>query len=123
MQKAAQAGLARLGRLPEWIDETTLSRMQAPAFAEALERLHNPLTPGDVEPTSPAWNRLAYDELLANQLALLLVRARMRALPGRAHASEGRIAESLLGALPYSLTGAQNRATARSAPISPPRNA
>ena len=110
IQKAAQAGLARLGRPPEWIDEATLARMQAPAFAEALERLHNPLAPADVEPTSPAASRLAYDELLANQLALLLVRARMRALPGRAHASEGRIAETLLGALPYQLTGAQARA-------------
>ena len=103
VQKAAQAGLIRLGRLPEWIDEATLSRMRAPAFAEALERLHNPLVPGDIEPTSPAANRLAYDELLANQLALLLVRARMRALPGRAHASEGRIADALLGALPLAL--------------------
>src|SRR5271154_2245262 len=110
IQKAAQAGLARLGGPPEWIDEATLARMQAPAFAEALERLHNPLAPGDVEPTSPAASRLAYDELLANQLALLLVRARMRALPGRAHASEGRLAEKLLGALPYRLTGAQERA-------------
>ena len=96
--------------------------MQAPAFAEALERLHNPLAPGDVEPTSPAASRLAYDELLANQLALLLVRARMRALPGRAHASEGRIAETLLGALAVPAdrrAGAGDRG--RSAPISPRR--
>src|SRR5277367_3519297 len=102
--------LARLPHLSEWIDEATLARIEAPAFAEALERLHNPLAPADVEPTSPAASRLAYDELLANQLALLLVRARMRALPGRAHASEGRIAETLLGALPYQLTNAQARA-------------
>jgi ATP-dependent DNA helicase RecG len=53
---------------------------------------------------------LAYDELLANQLALLLVRARMRELPGRAQPSEGRLADRLLAALPYQLTGAQARA-------------
>src|SRR5271155_1612520 len=42
VQKAAQAGLARLPHLPEWIEEAMLARMEAPAFAEALERLHNP---------------------------------------------------------------------------------
>jgi ATP-dependent DNA helicase RecG len=110
VQKASQAGLARLPALPEWIDEATLARLEAPSFAEALERLHNPQSPADVEPTSVALGRLAYDELLANQLALLLVRARMRALPGRAQASEGRVAATLLAALPYQLTDAQSRA-------------
>ncbi len=109
VQKAAQAGLARLPRLPEWIDEATLARLRAPAFAEALARMHNPQSPADVEPTSPWANRLAYDELLANQLALLLVRARMRELPGRAQPSEGKLAQKLIGALPYQLTGAQAR--------------
>jgi ATP-dependent DNA helicase RecG len=112
IQKAAQAGLARLPALPEWIDEAALARLKAPSFAEALARLHEPQTPGDVDPASPAASRLAYDELYANQLALLLTRARMRALPGRAMASEGRLAEALLGALPYGLTGAQARAIA-----------
>ncbi len=112
IQKAAEAGLARLPELPEWIDAASLTRMQAPGFAEALARMHAPQTPGDIEPTSPAGNRLAYDELLANQLALLLVRARMRELPGRANVGDGRIADRLLAALPYALTGAQTRALA-----------
>ena len=72
--------------------------------------MHNPRNPADIEPTSPAGNRLAYDELLANQLALLLVRARMRELPGRAQISKGIIAGKLLAQLPYELTGAQTRA-------------
>ena len=110
IQKAALGGLDRMPALPEWIDETTLSRLQAIPFAEALARMHNPRNPADIEPTSPAGNRLAYDELLANQLALLLVRARMRELPGRAQISEGIIAGKLLAQLPYELTGAQTRA-------------
>ena len=111
VQKAAQAGLARLpasARMDRRGDARANCRRRP--SPRRSTRLHNPLAPGDVEPTSPAASRLAYDELLANQLALLLVRARMRALPGRAHASEGRIAETLLGALPYQLTGAQARA-------------
>ena len=112
IQKAAQAGLARLPALPEWIDAPNLSRLKGMTFAEALGRMHNPQSPADIDPASPAAHRLAYDELLANQLALLLVRARMRELPGRAQVSEGRVADKLLAALPYSLTGAQARAVA-----------
>jgi ATP-dependent DNA helicase RecG len=112
IQKAAQAGLARMPPLPEWIDDAVLARLGGISFAEALTRVHDPETPADVEPTSPAVSRLAYDELLANQLALLLVRARMRELPGRAQPSDGRLAETLLAGLPYRLTGAQTRAIA-----------
>ena len=45
------------------------------SFNAALETAHNPVHDSDLEPTTPARQRLAYDELLANQLALLLIRA------------------------------------------------
>ncbi len=72
--------------------------------------MHGPKTPEDIDPASPAATRLAYDELLANQLALLLVRARMRVIPGRAHIGEGALARRLETALPFSLTRAQRQA-------------
>jgi ATP-dependent DNA helicase RecG len=106
VQKAAQAALARLPALPEW----SPARFDGLSFAEALKRLHTPETPEDVEPASPARRRLAYDELLASQLALLMVRARLRAIPGRAQKSEGHLAARVLAALPFSPTGAQTRA-------------
>ena len=109
VHKAAQAALARLPALPEWIAGPASGGL---GFAEALRRLHCPEAPGDVEPTSAAWRRLAYDELLANQLALLMVRARMREATGRPSRSEGRLAARVLEALPYALTGAQARAIA-----------
>lgn len=112
VQKAAQAALARLPHLPEWIEDASLSRLGGLPFAEALAAFHSPRAPQDIEPPSPASRRLAYDELLANQLALMLVRARMRDLAGRVNASEGRLAAKLLAALPYALTGAQTRAIA-----------
>src|SRR3712207_4177680 len=59
---------------------------------------------------SPSRRRLAYDELLATQLALALVRSRMRRLPGRQNAGDGSLAEKIAGALPFALTGAQRRA-------------
>jgi ATP-dependent DNA helicase RecG len=110
IQKAALAGLKRLPVLPEWIGDPNLKRVGGLAFAEALGQLHAPTAPSDIDPQSLAWQRLAYDELLANQLALILVRARMKGLPGRAIVSEGKLAEKILAQLPYSLTGAQRRA-------------
>jgi len=63
-----------------------------------------------VLPESPAWTRLAFDELLAGQLALALVRAHMRRQAGRGSASEGRLRARILKALPYALTHSQQRA-------------
>jgi ATP-dependent DNA helicase RecG len=81
-------------------------------FADALRLSHAPQAPVDAEPTSPARRRLAYDELLAAQLALALLRARMRRAAGRALLAEGRLGEEILAGLPYALTGAQTRAVA-----------
>ena len=61
-------------------------------------------------PESLAWTRLAYDELLAGQLALALVRAHMRRQAGRGHAGEGRLRARILKALPYALTHSQQKA-------------
>ena len=112
VQKTALAALNRLPALPEWIEPATLRGFEGVSFTDALRRLHEPTNPGDIEPTSAAWRRLAYDELLAGQIALLMVRARMRVLPGRAQRSDGLIAAKLLSRLPYQLTGAQARAVA-----------
>jgi ATP-dependent DNA helicase RecG len=112
LAKAAQGALARLPRLPEWIADKTAQQLGAPSFAGALAAMHNPQRPADIDPAGVAATRLAYDELLANQLALLLVRARMRALAGRSSGGDGRIAASIEAALPFALTAAQNRALA-----------
>ncbi|THD42526.1 MAG: ATP-dependent DNA helicase RecG [Bradyrhizobium sp.] len=112
ISKAALAALARLPKLPEWIDETNLRRLQAIGFGEALGVLHRPEAPADIDPAGRAMVRLAYDELLANQLALLMIRARMRSVAGRANIAEGRIARRILDALPFALTGAQTQALA-----------
>ena len=108
--RAAEGALKRLPRLPEWVSDKTLRDLNLPTFAEALGAMHHPETPADIDPAGPAATRLAYDELLANQLALLLMRARMRVIPGRAHLAEGDLARRLETALPFSLTGAQRQA-------------
>jgi ATP-dependent DNA helicase RecG len=72
--------------------------------------LHRPSEPHDVAPESLAWSRLAFDELLAGQLALALVRAHMRRQSGRGSSSEGHLRAKVMKALPYSLTHSQQLA-------------
>ena len=112
VRKAADAALAKVPLLPEWQDEAWLRQQEWPAFAAALARLHHPGEPGAVAPETPAWSRLAYDELLAGQLALALVRANQKRLAGRPSIGDGRLAKKITDTLPYSLTHSQAHAIA-----------
>ena len=110
--KAIRAALERLPDLPEWIDQALLEQHRWPSFAGALRALHRPSTPDALRPDSPARTRLAYDELLANQLALALIRRHLRQSKGRAFAGPGVLREKIATALPWPLTDAQQRAVA-----------
>ena len=95
----AQA-LERLPELPEWIEPGQFAKMKWPGWADALRLAHK----GD---HAAARDRLAYDELLANSLALMLVRADNRRRRGQALAGDGSLRGKL--DLPFPLTGAQKR--------------
>jgi ATP-dependent DNA helicase RecG len=111
VRKAAEAALTKIPKLlPEWQDPAWLQREGFPSFAAALQTLHHPAEPTDILPEGKAWSRLAYDELLAGQLALALVRAHQRKLPGRGSSGEGLLRAKVTAALPYSLTPSQGRA-------------
>jgi ATP-dependent DNA helicase RecG len=112
VRKAADAALERLPELPEWQDPSWVARERFPPFAEALRILHRPAEPADVAPEGLAWSRLAYDEFLAGQLALALVRAHLRRPAGRSTTSSGHLRKKLIEALPYSLTRSQTSAVA-----------
>jgi ATP-dependent DNA helicase RecG len=110
VRRAMEGAIAALPDLPEWQDEAWLSRERFPAFADGLRHLHRPAEPHDIAPESMAWTRLAYDELLAGQLALALVRSHMRRQAGRGSSSEGHLRAKILKALPYALTHSQQQA-------------
>ncbi len=110
--KAADAALARLPALPEWQEASWVARERFPTFADALRVVHRPAEPADLLPEGLAWTRLAYDEFLAGQLALALVRAHLRRPAGRSTPGTGQIRKRLIEALPYSLTPSQGRAVA-----------
>jgi ATP-dependent DNA helicase RecG len=112
LRRAILGAVARLPDLPEWLDPELMRRRSFPSLRMALHRLHDPSDPLDIDPDSAAWRRLAYDELLAGQLALALVRAKLRHVSGRPLDGDGRLEAAIRAALPYSLTGAQEQALA-----------
>jgi ATP-dependent DNA helicase RecG len=108
--KAARQAIERVPELPEWQDAAWLKQRGWPGAATALARLHRPEAPPDVSPASPPWQRLAYDELFAGQLALALVRQSLKSQPGRSVTGDGRIRARIADALPFGLTGSQRHA-------------
>jgi len=108
--KAVRHGLERLPDLPEWQDESYRARQAWPSFTDALRTAHAPQSEADLAPVSGARTRLAYDELLANQLALALIRDGVRRQPGRVLKSPGTLRRKAISALPFQLTEAQTKA-------------
>src|ERR1051325_9037573 len=109
VRKGAEAALSRVPILPEWQDEAWLRQQAWPTFGSALSGLHQPAEPGAVAPDTPAWSRLGYDEWLAGQLALMLVRANQKRSAGRSSKGGGKLARKIVAALPYALTPSQAR--------------
>ena len=107
--KAVRSALERAPELPEWLDEALVHRESWPSWRAALETLHHPEGEESLSPQTPARRRLAYDELLANQLALALVRHSQRGQAGRAIQGDGRYVRALEAGLPFRLTHAQER--------------
>ena len=95
--------LSRTPDLPEWIDSSQVNKEDWPTWRDALVLAHK----GE---NAPARDRLAYDELLANSLALMLVRADNRKRKGQPLQGNGTYRGKL--ALPFPLTGAQRRSIA-----------
>jgi ATP-dependent DNA helicase RecG len=108
--KACRLALAKAPELTEWQETSWLKARGWPSYHRAVTSLHRPEDASDVSPGSLAWQRLAFDELLAGQLALGLVRQGSKQQRGRSIAGDGRVRQRVLGALPFSLTNAQNKA-------------
>ncbi len=110
LMKAERAAAERVPPLPEWQDATWLKARAWPGLAEAVARVHRPQEATDVSNGSPPWQRLAYDELLAGQLALGLVRQSFKQQKGRPVSGDGAIRARIADALPFALTNSQRQA-------------
>jgi ATP-dependent DNA helicase RecG len=105
--KAIQASMAFIPKLPEWLDEKHKLSMGWSDWDDALKSLHNPHIEEELHSSAKHRARLAYDELLANQLALALVRHKQKKKKGNAFLIKREIREKVINMLPFELTQAQ----------------
>ena len=112
LRRAMTQALQKLPEMPEWISPEVIRRCHFPPIAVALNRVHVPVEMTDILPDGPYWSRLAFDELLAGQLALALVRAQLRRPAGDRNAGDGHLRNRIIDALPYALTSSQQHAAA-----------
>ena len=110
--RAIKAGLEALPHLPEWQDADWLAQQRWPDFGSALRAVHHPDgLPGQGSDAAPL-ARLAYDELLAQQLTLALVRANAKRATKAPRIATGVLTERILDAFPFDPTGSQVQAIA-----------
>ncbi|MEQ1789910.1 MAG: ATP-dependent DNA helicase RecG [Rickettsiales bacterium] len=105
--KLVTEGLDKTPELPEWIAEEMLVARNWQSWKQSLLASHHPETPDDLQPISPARMRLAYDEMLANQLHLAILRSKRQHQAGEIITGTGKMTEILLRELPYALTNGQ----------------
>ena len=106
--KTMRAALEVPEALPEWLDPALVDRENWVTWHESLLAVHAPESTNDLSVQTPPHRRLAYDELLANQLALAIVRAQMKRLKGVPLKGDGSLRNKVLTALPFDLTNSQN---------------
>ena len=110
VKKAIHGALGLVPKLPEWLDQAHKTKNKWPDWHKAIEVLHTLSNEAELSPTHPARQRLAYDEFLANQLALALVRLHQRKQNGRAWKNDEHLRKKILATLPFDLTNAQKKA-------------
>ncbi len=112
LSKIIQSALKLLPDLPEWIDPALLRKKGWLGWKVSIIKMHNPETLQDLSPESIVRGRLAYDEILANQLALFLIGKRLRKTVSSVIGEHNALRERVKKSLPYSLTEGQNKVIA-----------
>ena len=112
LRRVVQAALKVLP-LQDTLPDVLLQQLGLPHLAESLHLLHAPPPSYTIQQLSdgalPAWQRLKFDDLLAQQLSMRLARQKRMSGQTKAIVGDGRFQQMLLQALPFQLTGAQQR--------------
>ncbi len=112
MRMLVNQSLSKVSVLPEWLDEHFIKQNNFLPFKESLVKAHFPQTSQDLSPLSPQRQRLAYDELLANQLTLAIARHYHKKKEGRIIKTQGILRQKLESILEFELTAAQKKVLA-----------
>ena len=124
LRKAIDSALSRVALpelLPETIANAHLRPLAVPGLLDAVKTLHHPHIDSDehalIDGSHPAWTRIKFEELLAQQLSLKRAHEERRTraapiMPKRSANDTGALVSRFLGTLPFRLTGAQERVCA-----------
>jgi len=110
LRKSITWSLDQLPNLPEWIDRDLLMKKNWISWKNSLVKSHNVSTDSDLFISSSNRARLAYDELLANQLAIAIIRRDMKIRPGKRITSKKIMQNTIIQSLPFKLTDSQKLA-------------
>jgi ATP-dependent DNA helicase RecG len=102
----------RMKPLPEWQDAAFMREQGFGSFIASLRRIHAPVDAADITPQGAARSRLAYDELLASQLALALARRMVQRQKSYCITHSAKVEAALKAALPFLLTKGQSQVLA-----------
>ena len=108
--KLIKEAILRVPQMPEWLASTSLQTLEYISFNDAIKRIHHPKNMADLLPSSTARRRLAYDEILSNQLALAFIRQKVKQQKGRSFKGNNELYQKVLDSLPFELTKAQENA-------------
>jgi ATP-dependent DNA helicase RecG len=115
LRKAIAAALARMN-WQDTLSEKIRGALQLAPFEASVRLLHNPPTDVDehalIERSHPAWVRMKFDELLAQQLSLKRAQLARRGRSASALPIVGTLSQAFLAQLPFKLTDAQQRVLA-----------
>jgi ATP-dependent DNA helicase RecG len=110
LRRTIVEAVGRTPELPDWLDPAFAAQRDWPGWHEAIVSVHEPSDLADLDSNQLAHQRLAYDELLASQLAIGLVRARTRKRPGLPTIGDGSLRAKAVDALPFEMTVSQHQA-------------
>lgn len=112
IQKYISFALDKLQEYEEWISSSIIKKYKWDGFKESLYKIHHPKDISSITPYAPGNQRIAYDELLATQLMVNLLRQYKNKQMGRSIIAKGDLLKDFLDDLPFELTHGQHHAIA-----------
>lgn len=109
ISKIIKDALSRMPNFSEWQSTEKLYDLEYISFNDAIKKVHFPKSIDELSPNSIARRRLAYDELLSNQLALAFIRKKVNEQQGRSFVEKTDLYQKIIATLPFLLTNAQQR--------------
>ena len=103
--KIINQSIKKIPNIPEWLSDKVVEKYKFSNWQDSITKLHNPENIADAELNSIYRRRLAFDELLANQISMLLIKNKIskinRNLPSK---NNSQIIEKFYKSLPFKLT-------------------